>query len=128
MSAKLKDDLTIHEDGRRLTAAAYLRSAPNAALDAPSSVASRVPEAEFPPGTPVYVMQSTTSTRREGAPPAEVVGVVEAWEELPTGSWYAHGKKDRLWLKRLRLRKVDGEITLLVVDDSTVMAKLEPAP
>ena len=55
------------------------------------------------------------------------VGVVEAWEELPTGSWYAHGAKDKLWLTRLKLRKVDGELTLLVIDDSTSIAKLEAA-
>ena len=56
---------------------------------------------------------------------AEVVGIVESWEELPTGSWYAHGRQDKLWLKRLKLRKADGEITLLVLDDSTQIAKLE---
>jgi hypothetical protein len=55
----------------------------------------------------------------------EVVGVIEEWGELPTGSWYAHGKKDKLWLLRLKLRKVDGEVTLLVVDDNTAIAKLE---
>ena len=82
-------------------------------------------ESQFPAGTPVCV---TLRTQRRGRPyPAEVIGVVEAWEESPTGSWFAHGKDDKLWLKRLRLRKADGEITLLVIDDSTAIAKLEPA-
>lgn len=97
-------------------------------------------ESQFPPGTPVCVRQ--TIQRRDGPVEAQVVGVVEAWEEQPTGSWYAHGKKGRpltsdarrasasdakgkLWLTRLRLRKVDGEITLLVIDDSTSIARLE---
>jgi len=46
---------------------------------------------------------------------------------MPTGSWFARGKDDRLWLKRLRLRKADGETTVLVVDDGTSIAKLEAA-
>lgn len=83
-------------------------------------------ESQFPVGTPVCVKQ--TIERRNESLEAEVVGVVEAWEELPTGSWYAHGRKDKLWLKRLKLRKVDGEVTLLIVDDSTAIARLEAAP
>ncbi|MBI1825633.1 MAG: hypothetical protein HY287_14165 [Planctomycetes bacterium] len=83
------------------------------------------PEIEFSKGTPVRVTQIT---KRRGLPiSAHVVGVVEDWEELPTGSWYVYGRNDKLWLKRLRLRKVDGEETLLVVDDSTSIARLEPA-
>jgi len=46
---------------------------------------------------------------------------------MPTGSWFARGKDDRLWLKRLRLRKADGEVSLLVVDDGTLIAKLGAA-
>jgi hypothetical protein len=83
------------------------------------------PELAFPVGTPVCV--HTKTMRRDRATQTETFGTVEAWEELPTGSWYAHGKNDRLWLRRLKLRKLDGEISLLVVDDSTSIAKLEPA-
>jgi len=79
----------------------------------------------FPKGTPVRVIQTTK--RRVASYEAESVGVVEAWENRPTGSWYAHGKNDKLWLRRLKLRKADGEITLLVIDDATTIAKLEPA-
>ena len=80
----------------------------------------------FPPGTPVCVRQTV---ERRGRPiEAEVIGVVEAWAELPTGSWYAHSPKGKLCLTRLKLRKADGEITLLVIDDSTTIAKLEAAP
>jgi hypothetical protein len=85
---------------------------------------SEVMEARFPPGTPVCVRE--TIERRGEATEVETVGVVESWEDLPTGSWYAHGKNDRLWLQRLKLRKADGEITLLVVDNRTAIAKLEP--
>jgi hypothetical protein len=84
-----------------------------------------LPRESFPPGTPVRVRQLTV---RRGKPiEAETVGVIESWDELSTGSWYAHGKNDKLWLQRLRLRKVDGEISVIVVDDGTSIAKLEPA-
>jgi len=82
-------------------------------------------EAAFPPGTPVCV--SETTIRRNESIETKVIGVVEAWEDLPTGSWFAQGKNDRLWLKRLRLRKADGETSVLVVDDGTSIAKLEAA-
>ena len=59
---------------------------------------------------------------------AEVIGVVQAWERRPTGSWYAHGKGDRLWLQRLKIKKADGELVLLIVDDGTAIAKLQLAP
>ena len=86
---------------------------------------AHLPQEAFPPGTPVRVRQVT---ERRGKPiETEVVGVVQSWERQPTGSWYAHGKDDRLWLDRLKLRKVDGEETLIVVDDGTSIARLEPA-
>ncbi len=88
-------------------------------------VANSAPEYLFPVGTPVCI--TTKTWRRDRATEARTCGTVEAWEELPTGSWYAHGKDDRLWLRRLKLRKVDGEISLLVVDDGTSIAKLEQA-
>ncbi len=79
----------------------------------------------FPPGTPVCVRQQVD--RRGEAYEAEVVGVVVGWEEQATGSWYAHSKDGQLHLTRLKLRKDDGELVLLVIDDSTVIAKLEAA-
>ncbi len=48
--------------------------------------------------------------------PTTVEGVVESCNLEPTGSWFAHGKGDKLWLLRLRLRKDDGEITALALD------------
>ena len=82
-------------------------------------------EAKFPPGTPVCVRE-VTRMRAEDLE-SEVIGVVEAWEDQPTGSWHAHGKDSKLWLRRLKLRKSDGEISLIVVDDQTYIAKLEAA-
>lgn len=83
------------------------------------------PEQMFPVGTPVCITE--TVRRRDRETQTRTCGTVEQWEQLPTGSWFAHGKKDRLWLRRLKLRKVDGENSLLIVDDSTSIAKLEAA-
>lgn len=82
-------------------------------------------ELDFPPGTPVCVRQS--ASRRGVDLQCEVVGVVEEWDDRPTGSWFSAGKDAKLWLRRLKIRKVDGELTLLVVDGSTTIARLERA-
>ena len=49
----------------------------------------------------------------------DVVGEVVSFEQKQTGSWYAHSKDDKLWLDRLVLKKADGEITTLNLDDYT---------
>lgn len=61
---------------------------------------------------------------RQGAWEAFVDGEVVSWDCKPTGSWYAHGKNDRLWLSRLRLRRDDGEIVDLVLDKDSVVTPL----
>jgi len=67
----------------------------------------------------VRVRQRIRSPR--GPWDTEVEGTVVSCAPQPTGSWYAHGKNDRLWLQRLRLRRSDGEIVDLVLDsDSNV--------
>jgi hypothetical protein len=83
-------------------------------------------ESKFPPGTPVCVRESFA--HRQGPIETETVGAVVAWEDRPTGSWYAHGRKDKLWLRRLILRKFDGELTRLVIDEHTSIARLEAVP
>jgi hypothetical protein len=50
---------------------------------------------------------------------ADVRGTVVAFEQRPTGSWFAHAKDDRLWLDRLVIRKDDGEISTLNLDQYT---------
>ena len=52
-------------------------------------------------------------------------GEVISCEAEPTGSWYAHGKNDKLWLLRLRLRKPDGEITTLALDHNSRLELLD---
>ena len=43
-------------------------------------------------------------------------GVVEAYEQQKTGSWYAHSEDKKLWLDRVRLRTDDGEIVYCNLD------------
>ena len=48
-----------------------------------------------------------------------VKGTVVSYQQKQTGSWFAHSKDDKLWLDRLVLRKEDGEITSLNLDEYT---------
>lgn len=67
------------------------------------------------PGARVKVTQQIAA--RHYALPAVVRGTVIRYGQKETGSWFAHSKDDRLWLDRLVLRKDDGEITTLNLDD-----------
>lgn len=66
--------------------------------------------------------------RREGPWINEVVGAVVDIKPQKTGSWYAHGKDYKLWLNRVLLRKADGELTTITVDQFTRVEVLEDAP
>ena len=72
---------------------------------------------QFVPGTRVKVTQQIAS--RNYVWPTEVRGTVVKFEQRPTGSWFAHSKNDKLWLDRLVLKKDDGEITTLNLDEFT---------
>ncbi|MEM8783372.1 MAG: hypothetical protein AAGE65_11030 [Planctomycetota bacterium] len=56
---------------------------------------------------------------------SETIGTVQAYEQRKTGSWFAHGKDDKLWLDRLVLEKDDGEIVTLNLDG---YCRVEAAP
>lgn len=77
------------------------------------------------PGQRVRIVQRIA--RREGDWMVEVCGEVLSVDEQPTGSWYAHAKDDKLWLRRVRLRKDDGDITTLTVDQHTDVQVLPSA-
>jgi len=49
----------------------------------------------------------------------KIRGTIVEFMQQETGSWYAHSKDDRLWLDRLVLKKADGELTTLILDDYT---------
>lgn len=69
------------------------------------------------PGQRVRIRQ--TIERREGAWSGETTGTIVAIDDEPTESWYAHSRDQKLWLRRLRLRKDDGELTTLTLDRHT---------
>ena len=67
------------------------------------------------PGARVRVTQQIAARDRTWT--SEVRGTVVSYDQQPTGSWYAHAKGDKLWRDRLKLRKEDGELVTLVLDE-----------
>jgi hypothetical protein len=75
------------------------------------------PTDQLKPGMVVEITQQipqrdevwTTATR----------GTIIRYGQVKTGSWYAHARHDKLWLDRVTLRKDDGEIVDLILDDYT---------
>lgn len=72
-------------------------------------------------GTRVTVTQQVQNRRWT----TEVTGTVVAFEQRKTGSWYAHGKDDKLWLDRLVLEKADGEIVTVNLDRYSHLERVE---
>lgn len=78
------------------------------------------------PGAKVKVTQQIAA--RHYSLSAVVQGTVVSYGQKETGSWFAHSKDDRLWLDRLVIRKADGEITTLNLDEySNVEVQAPPA-
>jgi hypothetical protein len=78
------------------------------------------------PGARVRVTQQIAA--RDYAWVSEVRGTVVSYEQKPTGSWFAHSRGDKLWLDRLTLRKDDGELTTLVLDEFSNITLEQDAP
>lgn len=71
-------------------------------------------------------MRVTQNTPRQtGTLTTTVEGVVTRFEQQKTGSWYAHSKDDKLWLDRLQLKKDDGEIVFLNLDQFSMVEVLD---
>jgi hypothetical protein len=71
------------------------------------------------PGAKVKITQQLAA--RDHAWSTVVRGTVVDFSQQQTGSWYAHSKNDKLWLDRLTLRKDDGEISTLNLDDYSLI-------
>jgi hypothetical protein len=80
---------------------------------------------QLAPGIKVTVTQQIAA--RHYALASDVRGTVVSFEQKPTGSWYAHSKNDKLWLDRLTLRKTDGELITLSLDDYTHIVIDDPS-
>jgi hypothetical protein len=72
---------------------------------------------DLKPGMRVRISQEID--RREGNWKLEVTGEVIETFSQKTGSWNAHGKEDKLWLNRVKIRKDNGELSVMSVDPFT---------
>jgi hypothetical protein len=85
--------------------------------------------AKLTPGAKVRVTQQIAARNHTWT--TDIRGSVVAYSQEQTGSWYAHSKDDKLWLDRLTLRKDDGELITLNLDDYShieVLPAEPPAP
>jgi hypothetical protein len=74
-------------------------------------------------GSRVRITQAIA--RRAGPLRSVVEGTVQAVKLDKTGSWYAHARDDRYWLRRVTLRKADGEITSIALDQYSQIEVLD---
>lgn len=80
----------------------------------------------YQPGTTVRITQQIP--RRTDTCTTSITGRVIRQERQYSGSWYARNKRDRVWLDRLMIMKPDGEITILNLDEYTVVEVLQGPP
>jgi hypothetical protein len=79
------------------------------------------------PGALVEIIQQIARRDIDRAWTSTVRGTIVSYEQRQTGSWFAHAKADKLWLDRLMIRKEDGEVTVLNLDDYSVVKVLSSA-
>jgi hypothetical protein len=71
------------------------------------------------PGAKVKITQQIPA--RDYTWTTEIKGTVVSYSQKTTGSWFAHSKGDKLWLDRLVIKKDDGELTTLNLDEFSVV-------
>src|SRR5438067_1156229 len=79
----------------------------------------------YEPGTQVRVTEQIP--RRLDTYTTLVTGKVIRHERQNSGSWYARNKRGKVWLDRLLIEKADGEISILNLDEYTVVEVLKGA-
>lgn len=75
------------------------------------------------PGTRIRVTQQMPQTHTVWSTAIE--GTVVRWRQARTGSWFAHGRDDKLWLDRLELRRPDGEMVTLNLDQYSLVEAID---
>lgn len=80
---------------------------------------------QLKPGVRVKIIQQIAG--RDYTWTTEISGIIQRYQQRPTGSWFAHAKGDKLWLDRLTIKKDNGEITTLILDEYTVVQVEQPA-
>jgi len=77
-------------------------------------------EAKLPPaGARVRITQQIP--HGSGVWTQSTEGVLVRARQAKTGSWFAHSHGDRLWLDRAEVRLDDGELTVLSLDQFSVI-------
>jgi hypothetical protein len=74
------------------------------------------------PGRRVRVTQQLAQRDRVWTNAIE--GTLMRYQQAKTGSWFAHAKDDTLWLDRLEIRLDDGELTILNLDQYSVIEEI----
>ena len=80
------------------------------------------------PGARVTVTQQIAHRIPAKAWTNRVTGTVLEYVQKPTGSWFAHSRNDKLWLDRLKIRRDDGELMTLNLDEYSHIEVAPPAP
>ena len=70
---------------------------------------------QLTPGAMVRVTQQIPHRKHTWTD--ETRGTIVSYQQKQTGSWYAHSRNDKLWLDRLSIRKPDGELLTLNLDE-----------
>jgi hypothetical protein len=73
----------------------------------------------YQPGTVVRVTQQIP--RRLDTVTIATEGTVVRQERQRSGSWFARNKRSKVWLDRLILQKPDGELSVLNLDEYSVV-------
>ena len=69
------------------------------------------------PGQRVRITQQVP--RQSGTMTITIEGIVVSTGRGKTGSWFAHGKDDKVWLDRVEVRRDTGEMVVCNVDQYT---------
>ncbi|MBY0262967.1 MAG: hypothetical protein K2Q20_11520 [Phycisphaerales bacterium] len=78
---------------------------------------------QFQVGQRVRVTQQTP--RLKGTLTITIEGVIQRLGQQKTGSWFAHSKDDKLWMDRLELKRDDGELVVMNLDQYSVVQPLD---
>jgi hypothetical protein len=68
----------------------------------------------YMPGQRLRVTQQVP--RQSGTMTTTIEGTMVGARQSKTGSWFAHSKDHKLWLDRLELRKDNGEVVVVNLD------------
>ena len=77
---------------------------------------------QITPGTRVRIVQQVRLGSKDATRAVE--GVVLRVGQQKTGSWFAHSKDNKVWLDRVELRKDDGELVVVNLDDASSVSTL----